>query len=435
MGKITLSGATVDETGVTADRTSYAFPTQDLRTSLAAIISRAVAMGVPMADISGDLTTRIHTMFTFLKTTLSNMSFAAAMTEMMSVVADGVSWFDYSGTTPKLNLWRRGTMTGISYAAGGSSTSLRVESAEIFPRTDQHVKRLELKYVTRQAITGLPMWAAQADGTAVGSLSADDKRKVQIITVSGPETLEVVPADDFDKVVIQTKAAALGTAEYFELDETLRSAAESWGAFLGTAGAYIIAGQHLVISGETVDWMRTDYGLVKTKTRVKGWIAGSYVSAGGLGLCANYLKSIGRLNWNVGGSGTTNTFNLFVDFEVETINLSYTQATTVRKKWDYDFLNPPAGLAASLRGAQDWIPWEGPVKIAQTAHDGYNGVQRKFNLTNSHPDHAAMDALVKSITYSSDHRVTWDLGPPARADLGGLVNKLRRNPQDNIVWL
>jgi hypothetical protein len=125
-----------------------------------------------------------------------------------------------------------------------------------------------------------------------------------------------------------------------------------------------------------------------------------------------------------------------VDYTIPVINLSYPAKTTVRKKWDYDFLAPPSNLAENLRDAQNWIPWEGPVVILRPDLTGYNGLQRTFNLTNSHPDHDGMNAMVRSITYDiARNRVTWDLGAPARIDPGNLITKLRRSPQDNIVWL
>ncbi|MEO5712985.1 MAG: hypothetical protein ABIT37_05815 [Luteolibacter sp.] len=434
MTKITLSGASVDSTGISADRTSYALPAQGLRTSLQAINNRAVAMGVPMRSIlDADVSTYIDGMFTFLKTTLSNMSFAAAMAELMSCVPDAVLWFDYTSfTNPQLNISRRGSMAAATYTVGATG-AVRVESADIYPRTDQQVKQVRLNYMKRQAITGKPQWASQVNGTVA---TDTDKRKVQIITVSGPETLQLVPKDDFDSVQLRTLAANLSVNDVFQLDPVLKKAAETYGAFKGSAAAVSFPGWFRLVYGETVDWMRTDYLLAKKQIAVKLWITGNYISAGGLGLCANYLKSIGRLSWAVGGSGVTNTFSLYLDFTFDAINLSFPTLTTVRKKWDYDFISPPAGLAADLQGAQNFIPWEGPVVIAQQALDGTNLLQKKIRLANSHPDHAMMDALLKSVTYDGGrHRISLELGPPPRADLGGLVNKMRRNPQDNIVWI
>lgn len=195
------------------------------------------------------------------------------------------------------------------------------------------------------------------------------------------------------------------------------------------------SGWHRVTSGVPVEWMRTDYGMRQKTLRVAGWLNGTYNGAQGLGKCAAYLKSIGRLTWAV-GTGVANTFKLYVDFDIEAINLDYRVKKTIYRKWDYDFISPPGALASNLLATQNWTPWEGPVVIIGAALDGYNGLRDKINLANAHPDAATMNALVRGVTYDGlSGRITWDLGAPPRTDLGGLVNKMRRNPQDNIVWL
>jgi hypothetical protein len=435
MSKIALSGESTDATDLTADRTSYVFPTQSLRTSLRTLINRAADMGVPMAKINNDtvMAERISGMFTMLKTTLSNMSFAAAFAELMSMVPDAVAWVDYENNPPAIRITRRSAMTAISYPVGGTG-SVRVESAEIYPRSDSQVQRVELKFVKRQPVTGKIQWAAQNHGT----LSTDThKRQVQIITISGPETLELVPKDDFDSVTIQTEPISYGIGAVMKRDPVIVDAIKKYGALKALSSSSLtVAGWHRLLSGEaTADWLRTDYNLSARDVRVTGWINCTYntsAGSGGYGPAGTFLKSIGRLT-NDAGAGT---FRLFVDFTVPAINLDYRTKTTLRKPWDHDFLAPPANLAENLRNAQNWLPWEGPVTIVRPDLDGYNGLQRKFNLTGAHPDYNGMDALVKSVTYEgSRKRVIWELGPPPRTDLGGLVNKLRRSPQDNLIYL
>jgi len=434
MGKITLSGATADSTGVTADRASYVLPTQGLRTSMRAIINRAEFMGVPMARITdANESARIDGMYWMLKTTLSNMSFAAALSELLSCIPDAVPWFDYDVEPPAMYISRRDAMASISYAVGATGTT-RVEAAEIHPRTDQRVQRVELKHMRRQPTTGKPMWASQNYGTLS---TATHNRQVQIITISGPETLQIVPKYEFDSMKIRTKNR-LTLSDAFALDPVLKGAVEKFGSFLGRDVTWPVSDYYQVINGANVNGTWADYGLKSITQKVSGWVSASYLNAAGLGGCASYLKSIGRLRWNIGGVASSdglNSYSIFVDFSFLAINHSYPNLTTIYKKWDYDFLAPPAGLAQNLRDAQHWTPWEGAVTLVRPDLNGYNGLRRKFNLTNSHPDHADMDTLVRAVTYNMTRRVTWDLGPPARADLGGLVNKTRRNPQDNIEWI
>lgn len=436
LGKITLTGLPVDKTGLRGERASYGFPTQNLRLSLQALINRAVDKGVPMAEIpDGELTARISAMFPMLQTTLSNMSFAAALAELMSLAADAVAWFDYAPTTPELHITRRGDMAATNYAVGATG-STRVESAEIFPRTDQQVRRVNLNYMKRQPSTGLPQWAAQTSDPGDTAITTQaHKRQIQIITVSGPETLAFAPKNDYDSVILQTKAA-FGVKDLTR-DPVFAGAFKQWKTPNWQLGITPPAGWFFLTFGEPAAWMRKDYGVKTKEFKVGGWINvaygfGSYVFPGAL---ENYLVNQGRLL--IGEYDNNNaSFKIYVSFTATLINLAYPKKTTVYKKWDHDFLAPPAGLAAALKETQDWLPWEGPVVIAQQELTGDNGLSNKLNLTNAHPDHAAMDALVKAVTYEGGrHRVTWDLGPPARTELGGLVNKLRRNPQDNIVWL
>lgn len=434
MSKISLSSLVKDSTGVLADRTSFIFPQQGLRISLRTLINRAAAMGVPMDPIDTDYQeeVRISSMFTMLPTTLSNMSFAAALTELLSVVPDAVAWWNYEANPLHLRITRRGDMAALGNLVVGSTGDIRVESADIAPRTDQQVRRVDLKYVTRRLPDGLPKWANKGSG----SITTQEHRKQhQIITVSGPETLAFAPKDDFDSTTLKTKNT-LTTADFFKLDPILAGSL-SYGSFTGKTNGWIAPGWAYITSGKTLDWMRKDLGLQTKEFTLQGWFKGTFVSSQGLGSAANYLKSIGRASWAVGGA-TSNAkpFSLYVNFKVTLINLSYPKKTTVYKKWDYKFIEPPDGLAENLKDAQNWLPWEGQVVIARPTLTGDNHLNRTINLANSHPDHASMNALLRSVTYDGTrHRVIYDLGPPARADLGTLVNKLRRNPQDNIVWL
>jgi hypothetical protein len=420
MERISLSGDVVDSTGATQERASYVFPTQGLKTSLESLIDRAIDKGVPM--VRGT----VSSVFQVPKISLQNMSFAAAFAELLRWVPDAVLWFDYSGTTPEINITRRGDMTELSYTLGTAN----VESVALRPRLDLKVARVALKHVKRDPATGKPYWATQADGSSTPG-------RVQILTVSGPEITSILPKDDFDSVKLKTKAAVFGTPDFFDLDPVLKQAQEDYGSFLGTiTSGPSFSGWHRLLSGDLADWLRKDYGLEKKTVRVAGWFSGTYLASGSLGECAGELKGMGRLSWAVGGTGDYNTFKLFVDFSVELINLSYPQTTTVRKKWDYDYLQPPTGLAANLKGTQDWLPWEGEVTLVDDTVSGYNGLRRKFNLYGGHPDHETMDALVSAVQYDIMRgRWTYRLGPPARTDFGTLVSRIRREPSDNIEWI
>lgn len=417
--RIALSGEIEDAVGTTSDRASYVFPTQGLATSLGDLIDRAIAMGVPMAKGT------ISTMFTVPRITLSNMSFAAALAELMRWVPDAVAWFDYTNATPELNITRRGDMTRLDYEFGVNN----IEDVNIGPRLDLEVARVSLKYVKRDPATGKPSWRQQNSGTATDG-------KIQIITISGPEIATILPKDDFDSVRLKTEAVSLSRDDYFELDPVLKAAKDEFGSFLGFVAITTRSGWHRIISGQTADWMRKDYGLENKQFRITAWLPGNYLESTGAGDCLAELKRLGRFVAVQNPSTTHKYFELYVDFTIDCINLSYPQATTVRKKWDYEYLEPPENLAANLKGTQDWVPWEGSVTLVADEVSGYNGLQRKFNLLGGHADHDGMNALVRAVTYDiSRGRWTYALGTPARTDYGTLVSRIRREPSDNIVWI
>ena len=427
MKKIMLSGGFTDDTGATADRTKYAFPEQGLRKSFRSLINRAVELGVPMADIDNDTeeAARMSGMFPVMKQSLSNMSFAAAFSDLMTLIPDAVLWFDYAAAPVQLRITRRADMTPISYAVGGTG-SVRVERAEIFPRGDQQVARVELKHMTRSTTTKRAKFATQASGSSTAG-------KVQIVTVSGPEIVPFLPKDDLDSMVVQTEQVRFSMQWARAFDSVIQNVERSFGTLPGTisdGGAF--AGAYRLMKGEVTDWMRKQEGLKVSEKRISGWVRMNYnYSLAGIAPVTQ-LRQMGRIQNHTASDGY---YLVFVDFTVPILNKSFPTKKTLYQNPTYNFIAPPTGLAAELKSAQDWLPWEGPVTIVRDDLSLYNGLPRTFNLTGSHPSHASMNALVRSISYSSARRVVWDLGAPPRIDTGSLVNKLRRNPQDAIEYL
>ncbi len=418
-------------TGANGQRPSYVFPTQGLRTSLVALNNAAVAAGVPMTTIAdADIPDRMDATYNVPKTTLTGKSWGDGFTEMLQWCPDAVPWFYHEGAAnPDLMLTRRGGAATMTLTRGTLMTR-----CEISPRIDLEVKRVELHYVTRNPATGKPRWARQHAGLAADNPAV--LHKLQILPISGQDTADLVPPDDFDSVRLRTKAANFTSADVFKYDTVLKDAADRLGAFKGTLPTINNPGWHVILTGETGEFMRKDYGLKRRNLRVSQWVTGTYLSAGGLGGCAGYLRSIGRLNWDIGGSGGTNTFRLLVDFNVEAINLSYPKLTNVYKKWAFDYLTPPASLAENLKDAQTWVPWEGTVEIVGDEVTGDNHLNRKLRIANSLPEHATMDALLRSVKHDIlNKRTTFTLGAPARLDFGSLMSRVKRQPADNIVYL
>lgn len=428
-----VKGGTRD-TGADGTRPSYVFPTQGLRESIQILNNYAHNAGVPI-DLMTDeeRNTRISTMFNVIKTTVSGKSWADALADLLAWCPDAVAWFDYSGSgLPKLNVTRRSAMSALTLTIGDGVTECKIR-----PRLDLEVQRVELHSMKRDTNTGLPKWARQAYGTAAAG-------KVQMVPVSGPDVAVLVPKDDFDYATIQTKAANFGVSDFFKYDPVLKAAKERYGKFLGYNASFNFTNWHDIIAGDIEEWMKTDKRLetaqgkkLKTKDlQVSGWVSGTYTNPGGLGGCAGYLKSIGVLTWDVGGSSSTRSFKLFVNFTVPVINWTFPKKVTVYKEWDYDFLQPPASLAENLCNAQNWVPWEGRIGKAADEVSGDNFMNKKIRLAGSLGACATMDALLKRVSQDIiGGRTTYTLGAPARTDFGTMVKRIQRQPADNIEYI
>lgn len=115
---------------------------------------------------------------------------------------------------------------------------------------------------------------------------------------------------------------------------------------------------------------------------------------------------------------------------------AYTVAAEFVSRFTYDFLVPPAGLAAGLQAAQNWVPWEGPITLIADEVTADNLLAAKYNLAGTVAAAATMQTLARSVSHDiMGGRTTIDLGAPARADFGTLTSRIRRQPRDNIVYL
>jgi hypothetical protein len=342
-----------------------------------------------------------------------------------------------------------------------------VEIGEIVPRMDLQVARSELHYVTRNATTGKPAWASQASGT-----NAAGKR--QIVTVSGPEIVDFLPKDDFETVTVQTANAAISDLLVTQRDTGLSAISKLFGGVPGQIVNWIryyvtsydwrdynyrrevyhhfspytittdagvalstAVGKYLVLTGDLPEWAMTLLGGIRvqiTGTWVTTNTTGTYndmermIQAGGFGFNAGWVAPSGTESYYVSGR----------QFSISGIlvNAAKLTATVVCKPWEYDYLTPPAGLAAELVAAQAWVPWEGPITLVADECSGDNLLPNQYHLANALPACATMGALAKGASHDlARGRTTIDLGAPARIDFGTLVSRIRQDPKDNIIYL
>lgn len=106
------------------------------------------------------------------------------------------------------------------------------------------------------------------------------------------------------------------------------------------------------------------------------------------------------------------------------------------KPAEYSFISPPANLAANLLAAQDFIPYEGEIGLTQETVGAVRYRGCKINVANSLTPHASMGALVSAETLDLKQGTTQiTLGTPPRVDYRTFVDRIRKTPQDNIVFL
>lgn len=102
---------------------------------------------------------------------------------------------------------------------------------------------------------------------------------------------------------------------------------------------------------------------------------------------------------------------------------------------DYSFISPPANLAANLLAAQDFVPYEGEIALTQETVGAVRYRGCKINVANSLTPHASMGALVSAETLDLKQGTTQiTLGTPPRVDYRTFVDRIRKTPQDNIVF-
>ena len=551
MERVNYTSAQTDGTGASATRMTGVFGDAtsgtNLKTAIETAIDTIAALGVPIANIAGG--SAVATYFQVPRVTLNQGTCAFVITELCRLVPDTMVYFDYSTSTPTMQVTRRGVATTRTFTLGTSP----VEAMNIRPVFEMKVDQVALPYVERDAI-GRTKYNQQSSGTPATG-------RVQIITVSGPELDTFLPNDLFETQPVRTYATlepfALASESQFKsaidlglanelqfptASKTLWASVSAIGnSSSGTtrtlpAAVYTgLDGNPVSISGKVFltpdnvnEWAISEYELIPVVATGQFWYdfleSITYYTAGGtfisetnftipewyfalnfgggqyngytgsrtaaefrrlfLGTfeAAGYLAPaayhwagtarsgsgattiilatdasttddfyIGRtVTWRkTGGSRFTDTITDYV---------GSTRAATLATSWsstqrpasgdtyeldghplyrpaDYSFIAPPANLAANLLAAQNFVPWEGDITISEQQAGGTRYRGCKVNVASSLTPHASMGALVSSETLDLKSGITAiELGTPPRVDYRTFVDRIRKTPQDNIVF-
>jgi hypothetical protein len=133
--------------------------------------------------------------------------------------------------------------------------------------------------------------------------------------------------------------------------------------------------------------------------------------------------------------GTKVFFN-YLDFKIEAIlTTSPIGSSTIYKPQDYDYLAPPASLAANLLSAQNFTPYEGSIRLDRSSFPNLsNELLYKVNVSGAQSSLTSAGALARAITYDlAGQSLDIEIGAPSRFNFSTLGGKVRQTPQTNIT--
>jgi hypothetical protein len=464
MEQIDLTSVLTDGTAVDEERVKYIATADALDQKIRNLIDRSIDLGVPI--------TRGGTaaMWDTPKITLSGKSCAAGLTALLARCPDAVCYFDYStgATLPESRVVRRGgaaPMADVDYTVGENG----LEDADIYPRVDLKVSRVEINYLDRHPTTGKVRYKRQSTGTAAtGTGAASETQK---LTLSGDELVDFVPLEEYESVVVKSIDWADITSTQIKAgDAELASIQDTYGSVPGARAAYVtmwtgavgdkdvktvtcptfrrvsVSGKALTAAQKWMmtsttplpEWAKTELGAIEVDI-VGGWAA-TWTSTAGWSDSFKAVMAGATMFENYWANSTPNDTDK-IDVAVRSfkvrawlLSAEYAANTTIYKPMEYGFPAPPAGMSSGLRDAQNWTPWEGTITLAGAVHcTGSNNLNKCVNLLSTLTACATMRATAKTLSYDLfRERTVWSLGPPPRMNFGTSSGRVPSSSQDTI---
>lgn len=467
MERVNMTSDRTDGAGDDAERMTFVFgnPTTggNLRDHILAVIDRAIALGVPMQKGG-----TVDTFFNVPQISLNQSTIGQALSELIRLVPDTMFYFDYSLTPPRINIRRRGATNTRTIDV----TTDPVESIDIEPMIELQVAQVRLPFVTRD-VQGRTVYQEQASGTAATG-------KVEILTVSGPELDTFLPNEFFDSYAIKTVSPLEARAVQWLLDQqgnlaelakdngyssgrfpftlytggeiTLYSSPPSTNtsgfsirrlrvpepSIVAADGTYynpFTTTRKIIITADPPEWIKSELGIGLKQAVYEGYFFYNTFYP-----LPSWWESVG-FELYINGYTETGTKQVIYGFKRFSVpcyitTTSYPTTTTVYRPADYSFIQPPAGLAANLKAAQDWLPYTGAITLVDEDVGAVRYRGTKINLTNTLEGLDTMGALVASESMDiATGTTTIELGQPPRLDYRTFVDRIRKTSQDNIVYL
>ncbi|MGL6349230.1 MAG: hypothetical protein ACRC2U_05130, partial [Aeromonas sp.] len=191
------------------------------------------------------------------------------------------------------------------------------------------------------------------------------------------------------------------------------------------------------------DWQK-DVGLptVRVKIRCHVYSIAEYELFASVPDAPTWATAVGaqQLAFKKANSGQQDTNLVMWSASIEVTALyskvSYAGGSRLLKPELYDFHQPPADLAANLRAAQNWLPYEGTIERVGLGILPSNQVGAQCNIANLLPEHATMRALVASHEINTrTNEITYELGAPDREKYYTKATRFRASGNDNIEFI
>jgi hypothetical protein len=208
----------------------------------------------------------------------------------------------------------------------------------------------------------------------------------------------------------------------------------TWNSFGSTGNngvplGFTGAGSHRLVEGSYVDFLAAEFGVTLARTRISGWVCGTYPSSGWTG-ATGHLRE--RFLCYSGYSGGTYNLAVFVDFEIEALSSAYPALTVLVHPEDQALVTPVADLAANLYAAQNYIPIAGEVPLLPGAPLPLPG--NRLHIRGGLPKWATMGAMTTSLSLDlQTGRADASLGRSSRTAVASLINQFSRPLSGRII--
>lgn len=422
------------------------------------LFNRAQAVGLPVKIGT------LATCYEVPQMTVSDGSFADALAELVRMVPDAVTWWDYSGDVPAFNLARRGDAEVLELTYGERP----FQEATFQPVLGLETEEVVVQY-SQRGIDGLTRYLEQRVGSAPVS-------KRQVVVTSGPELADILPPDPVETVTVST-AEIYNDLNAFVLD----SVEEFWPFWIELQNRYsadigvgvLTLSQWLVsdsdslryVDGRTPSYYKTDGTAIDPTTDdpthaittpledLPDWLpdaldfeevnlSGTFMIDFTTAAVADFPEWVKFMLAEADYqdrfiSGGNITFWLFYDVELPLAAVpSALSSLEIGQPLGYQFSTPPDDFAENLRAAQGFVPYEGQVTLTEQDAGGDQALGRVVNIAGALPGWDGMRALVQGVDINlATGSQTVRCGAPQRVALQDIVNRLRVDPRDNVETL